>query len=73
LLLLDDIYDKLDEKRVKQLMNLVSSNHFGQVFITDTHADRIPAIFDGDVKIYYKQFDIKNGGVKIKHLIEEVK
>ena len=36
LLLLDDIFDKLDEQRVTKLMQMVSDHDFGQVFITDT-------------------------------------
>ena len=40
LLLLDDIFDKLDELRVESLIKLVNAHHFGQIFITDTHADR---------------------------------
>lgn len=41
LLLLDDVYDKLDEARFTRLLEMVSGNKFGQVFITDTHADRM--------------------------------
>ena len=40
ILLLDDIFDKLDEQRVSQIIQLVDDNHFGQIFISDTHADR---------------------------------
>jgi len=40
ILLLDDIFDKLDEYRVSQLISLVNQDHFGQLFITDTHAKR---------------------------------
>ena len=39
-LLLDDIFDKLDEQRVAQLVALVSREELGQIFISDTHADR---------------------------------
>lgn len=39
-LLLDDIFDKLDDLRVAQLVELVNQEHFGQIFITDTHKDR---------------------------------
>lgn len=46
LLLLDDIFDKLDENRTKKLMKLVSEDEFGQIFITDTDAKRIKDIFD---------------------------
>ena len=45
-LLLDDVFDKLDDIRVQQLISLVSNNNFGQVFITDTSEDRIRKIFD---------------------------
>lgn len=41
LLLLDDVFDKLDEHRVKAIVDLVNSDYFGQIFITDTHKDRI--------------------------------
>lgn len=45
ILLFDDIFDKLDEHRVQQLIGLVSENNFGQVFITDTQRSRIENIF----------------------------
>lgn len=41
LLLLDDVYDKLDEQRFTRLLELVSGDQFGQVFITDTHPERM--------------------------------
>ncbi len=44
ILLLDDIFDKLDELRVEELIKLVNLEHFGQIFITDTHADRIETL-----------------------------
>ncbi len=40
LLLLDDIFDKLDAHRVTALIGLVNAHHFGQIFITDTHPER---------------------------------
>lgn len=40
ILLLDDIFDKLDDLRVAQIINLVNHDDFGQIFITDTHKDR---------------------------------
>ncbi|HET8885464.1 MAG TPA: DNA replication and repair protein RecF [Salinimicrobium sp.] len=40
ILLLDDIFDKLDENRVGQIIELVSKNELGQIFLSDTHADR---------------------------------
>lgn len=44
LLLLDDIFDKLDEQRVTALIKLVNDHRFGQIFITDTHPERTRAI-----------------------------
>ena len=40
MLLLDDIFDKLDDDRIVQLMKLVSNGTFGQIFITDARAGR---------------------------------
>ncbi|WP_452602520.1 DNA replication/repair protein RecF [Pontimicrobium sp. MEBiC06410] len=40
ILLLDDIFDKLDEQRVSQIIKLVNDENFGQLFISDTHAER---------------------------------
>jgi DNA replication and repair protein RecF len=57
ILLLDDVFDKLDDLRVAQLIKLVSENSFGQVFITDTSKDRISAIFD-DMQIEHRIFNI---------------
>lgn len=45
ILLLDDIFDKLDRNRVHQLMKLVSSDFFGQVLVTDTDESRIRQTF----------------------------
>lgn len=46
ILLLDDVFEKLDENRMAHLLDKVCSNEFGQVFITDTHADRIKEKLD---------------------------
>jgi len=40
ILLLDDVFDKLDEQRVGEIVRLVDQDNFGQLFISDTHADR---------------------------------
>ena len=40
ILLLDDIFDKLDENRVAHIIALVNNENFGQIFISDTHPDR---------------------------------
>ena len=44
ILLLDDIFDKLDDKRVSQLIELVNKEKFGQMFITDTHKERTESV-----------------------------
>ncbi len=44
ILLLDDIFDKLDENRISKLLNLVGNDHFGQVFLSDTDSGRIERI-----------------------------
>jgi len=40
ILLLDDIFDKLDENRVSHIIALVDNENFGQIFISDTHPER---------------------------------
>ena len=55
LLLLDDLFDKLDARRVEQIIKLVAGDGFGQIFITDTnrsHLDRILQGVGGDYKIF---------------------
>ena len=46
ILLLDDIFDKLDTLRIAQLLNMVGQHHFGQVFITDTDEERLRRILE---------------------------
>lgn len=62
ILLLDDIYDKLDEERVGKLMEIVQREWFGQVFISDTHEKRLPDLFL-ELEADFKAFTIKNGTV----------
>ena len=64
LLLLDDIFDKLDAGRVEQIVRLVSGERFGQIFITDTnrdHLDRILEKTDKDYKLFY----VENGKISV--------
>lgn len=65
LLLLDDIYDKLDESRFKKLIDLVNGENFGQVFITDTHIDRIKNLFE-HINAEHIIYEVNNGSA-IKH------
>jgi DNA replication and repair protein RecF len=60
LLLLDDIFDKLDEKRTRKLMQMVSEEDFGQIFITDTSRDRVEEIFK-EIGTELRLFAVKNG------------
>jgi len=59
ILLLDDIFDKLDDSRVLQLISFVNKGVFGQVFITDTHAERSEEILT-KANIPYSIFTIEN-------------
>jgi DNA replication and repair protein RecF len=47
ILLLDDIFDKLDSERVERIIRLVSSERFGQIFITDTDRQHLTSILQG--------------------------
>ena len=57
ILLLDDIFDKLDEHRVAQLIQFVNEDTFGQIFISDTHAERTENVVK-KVKQSYKMFKL---------------
>ena len=60
ILLLDDVFDKLDGSRVEQIVKLVSQPRFGQIFITDTNRknlDDILSKMDHDYKLFY----VENG------------
>jgi DNA replication and repair protein RecF len=58
LLLLDDIFDKLDDKRVGQLLDLVNNANFGQIFISDTHMERTEQLIKR-TKQSYKLFELE--------------
>lgn len=62
LLLLDDIFDKLDASRVEKIVNLVAGNDFGQIFITDTNRDHLDQILK-DRDFDYKLFKVKEGEI----------
>lgn len=63
ILLLDDLFDKLDAKRVEQIIQLVSQAEFGQIFITDTNRKYLDEILSG-MKQDYKLFYVDNGQIK---------
>ena len=62
LLLLDDIFDKLDAQRVEQIVSLVASDDFGQIFITDTNRDHLDQILSASSHDY-QLFHVDNGEV----------
>lgn len=62
LLLLDDIFDKLDASRVEMIVNLVAGNDFGQIFITDTNRDHLDQILHNN-DFDYKLFKVEKGEI----------
>jgi DNA replication and repair protein RecF len=62
LLMLDDIFDKLDDLRITKLMQMVSDRNFGQVFITDTSARRASDVFK-KIKVDFKLFKVSGGQI----------
>ncbi|MBR2149942.1 MAG: DNA replication and repair protein RecF [Prevotella sp.] len=75
LLLLDDIFDKLDASRVEQIVRLVSGDSFGQIFITDTNRDHLDQILrhesqsvaehSGTPTLDYRIFHVDNGEIHV--------
>jgi DNA replication and repair protein RecF len=62
ILLLDDVFDKLDESRVAELISLVSGNTFGQIVITDCSHERMERLLESS-GAEYKLFDVTYGKV----------
>lgn len=60
ILLLDDIFDKLDMQRVERLIRLVSDERFGQIFITDSNKVRLDLILEG-IEQDYKLYTVTDG------------
>lgn len=63
ILLLDDIFDKLDAGRVARIVEYVSGQDFGQIFITDTNREHLDQILDATARDY-KLFSVNEGEVK---------
>jgi len=63
ILLLDDIFDKLDDSRSNRLLQLVSEDVFNQIFITDTNKDYLVDIVKRTGKTY-RVFDVSNGNIE---------
>lgn len=65
ILLLDDIFDKLDTNRMEQIIQIVTKEDFGQIFITDTNKDNLSKILartDGD----YSIFEVSHGVISVQ-------
>ncbi len=62
MLLLDDIFDKLDDKRTTKLMQMVSQENFGQLFITHTNAEKIKNIFS-EIDCALRIFEVNSGKI----------
>ena len=59
ILLLDDIFDKLDAERVQRIVEIVNSERFGQIFITDTDRQHLTQIVGNEHKIFH----VNNGQI----------
>ena len=62
LLLLDDVFDKFDESRVRQIIKLASDDHFGQIFITHTDEYKMQSILE-EMDTDFRLFHISDGKI----------
>ncbi len=62
ILLLDDVFDKLDHGRVSRLLSLLKTETFGQIFITDTHFGRAAEMFGNTSEV--DEFFIRDGKIE---------
>lgn len=65
MLILDDIFDKLDASRMEQIIKLVAGDSFGQIFITDTNREHLDRILH-KVSSQYKVFEVADGAIAEK-------
>jgi DNA replication and repair protein RecF len=63
ILLLDDIFDKLDRNRVEQIIKLVSGDQFGQIFITDTNRSHLDGILK-EMASDFRIFNVTSGSIQ---------
>lgn len=61
LLLLDDIFDRLDSSRVEEIIKLVLNNEFGQIFISDTNRKSLDKMLEKTAHADYRLYSVKNG------------
>ena len=66
ILILDDIFDKLDRNRVEQLLSIVASDELGQVFISDTNTDRVPDLLT-KLNIEHFTYNVNGGQLEKIH------
>ena len=64
ILLLDDIFDKLDQHRVEQIVKVVAGEQFGQIFITDTNREHLDSIIK-KMETDFRIFKVDSGNVEI--------
>jgi len=64
LLLLDDLFDKLDMNRVRRLLEIVSGDEFGQILITDCNSTRLRSLLD-EAAPRYKLYTVREGEVTL--------
>ena len=67
ILLLDDIFDKLDSSRVGQIVKLVSDSNFGQIFITDTNREHLDGIIREVGGADFKIFVVSDGQISLMY------
>jgi DNA replication and repair protein RecF len=63
-LLLDDVFDKFDETRVRQIIAIVAGSRFGQIFITHTDEHKMKAILE-EMNTGYRMFRISKENIDI--------
>ncbi len=63
ILLLDDLFDKLDSQRVERLLQIVSTDHFGQIFITDCNRARLETILSS-TSTPYSLYEVSGGTIE---------
>lgn len=63
ILLLDDIFDKLDATRVERIVKIVSGGEFGQIFITDTNRTHLDALLSRSTSGDFNIFEVKDGAI----------
>ena len=63
ILLLDDIFDKLDRHRVEQIVKLIATEEFGQIFITDTNREHLDNIIK-KMNTDYRIFSVSQGTIE---------